>query len=306
MKYFYYNHVWEQPETLRTPTVYRARWRYQPGLSHPRERRIKLPGWLIDCAVDEECGEGMVPGQSPRRPRLANELHLYRPDTEFVEFQPAHRDRHNCFVLFSGGELGGLDRLFAPGETFLSLLDGDQTIIRLIEELAKLGALAVHDSFWEAQLLLFQIIARFHATYHPAAPNTLCRGAESVAGTDLVRRAELLLKSGIGNPPTCEELARKLDVSPSTLSHRFRREKGESVMKHLMELRIEQAKNLLEEGLSLSAIAAQTGFGNPFHFSRAFKRTVGLSPSKYRTAGNPPSRSAAQVRVREPLLPANV
>jgi len=296
MKYFYYNHVWEQPKALRMPTVYRARWRYQPGLPHSRERRIKLPGWLIDCAVDEECGEGMVPGQSPRRPRLANELHLYRPNTEFVEFQPAHRDRHNCFVLFSGGELGGLDRLFAPGETFLSLLDGDQTIIRLIEELAKLGALAVSDCFWSAEMLLFQIIAQFHSTCHAVAPNTLVWRTESVAEAGLVPRAEHLLKSGIGNPPTCEELARKLNVSASTLSHRFRREKGESVMKYLMKLRIEQAKHLLEEGLSLSAVAAQTGFDNPFHFSRAFKRTVGFSPSEYRAAENPPDRSATVLR----------
>jgi len=288
MKYFYYNQVWEQPKALRMPTVYRARWRYQPGLSHPRERRIKLPGWLIDCAVDEEFGEGMVPGQSPRRPRLANELHLYRPDTEFVEFQPAHRDRHNCFVLFSGGELGGLDRLFAPGETFLSLIDDDQRIIRLIEELAKLGDMAVSDCFWSAELLLFQIIAQFHSTCHSAASNTLEWRTESVAEAGLVHRAELLLKSEIGNPPTCEELARKLDVSSSTLSHRFRREKGESVMKYLMKLRIERAKALLKEELPLSVVAVQTGFGNVFHFSRTFRRTTGFSPSQYRATGKNP------------------
>ena len=145
-------------------------------------------------------------------------------------------------------------------------------------------------------MLLFQVIAQFHSTCHAVAPNTLVWRTESVAEAGLVPRAEHLLKSGIGNPPTCEELARKLNVSASTLSHRFRREKGESVMKYLMKLRIEQAKHLLEEGLSLSAVAAQTGFDNPFHFSRAFKRTVGFSPSEYRAAENPPDRSATVLR----------
>lgn len=41
---------------------------------------------------------------------------------------------------------------------------------------------------------------------------------------------------------------------------------------------MERAMHHLEAGLSVGATAAEVGYGDPYYFSRVFKRVVGLSP----------------------------
>lgn len=51
---------------------------------------------------------------------------------------------------------------------------------------------------------------------------------------------------------------------------------------YIVELRIRRAMQLLTDGiLSVSAIAEQCGFSSVYHFSRAFKCRVGISPSDF-------------------------
>jgi AraC-like DNA-binding protein len=48
---------------------------------------------------------------------------------------------------------------------------------------------------------------------------------------------------------------------------------------------MERAAELLaEDRLTVRAIAKQLGFGDPFYFSRTFRRHFGRSPSEYRDA----------------------
>jgi AraC-like DNA-binding protein len=47
--------------------------------------------------------------------------------------------------------------------------------------------------------------------------------------------------------------------------------------------RINRAKRRLGEGEDrIRAIAAELGYGDPFYFSRDFKKLTGLSPRRYR------------------------
>ena len=81
------------------------------------------------------------------------------------------------------------------------------------------------------------------------------------------------------------DVAERFSISPSGLILKFRRTTGQLPMRHLIGIRIEQAKRLLVNStLSLSKIAEQTGFDNCYYFSNSFKREVGISPSQYRKA----------------------
>lgn len=82
---------------------------------------------------------------------------------------------------------------------------------------------------------------------------------------------------------TIERVARACACSASTVSHLFRRHTGRSVKQYVAELRINQAKKLLETSdLPVQTVASLCGFANINYFSTAFKKTVGLSPTEYR------------------------
>ena len=93
------------------------------------------------------------------------------------------------------------------------------------------------------------------------------------------------LKQHFAQKLNMRNVAEHFAISPSGLILKFRRTTGQLPMRHLIGIRIEQAKRLLVNStLSLSKIAEQTGFDNCYYFSNSFKREVGISPSQYRKA----------------------
>jgi len=72
-----------------------------------------------------------------------------------------------------------------------------------------------------------------------------------------------------------------LHVSISSLSHRYKQEKGVSPITRLLSLRINYSKALLLKGYPLKAIAVQLGFTDAFHFSKTFKIMEGIPPREF-------------------------
>ena len=82
---------------------------------------------------------------------------------------------------------------------------------------------------------------------------------------------------------TLQALARVGSLSPSRLSHLFREQMGETPMQYLEKRRMERAQDLLQmTGKTVSQVAYDVGFNNPFYFSRVFKRRMGINPSLVR------------------------
>jgi two-component system response regulator YesN len=71
-------------------------------------------------------------------------------------------------------------------------------------------------------------------------------------------------------------------VSESYLSKQFVKEVGCNFIHYLTKLRIEEAKQLLEQGIKNSDISERIGYLNHEHFSRIFKKMTGFSPKAYR------------------------
>jgi AraC-like DNA-binding protein len=63
----------------------------------------------------------------------------------------------------------------------------------------------------------------------------------------------------------------------------FRRYDHQSPYQYLLRLRMNlAAEQLHQPGALVKQVAEQTGFDDPFHFSRAFKSVFGLSPDAFR------------------------
>lgn len=70
--------------------------------------------------------------------------------------------------------------------------------------------------------------------------------------------------------------------SKSTLLRTFTREKGVTPYRYLETVRINKARQLLEDGLNPAEAALNTGFSDQSHFNRYFTMFTGLTPALYR------------------------
>lgn len=85
-------------------------------------------------------------------------------------------------------------------------------------------------------------------------------------------------------PLSIGQLAEMANISPKYFVDLFKKNFGQSAMKYLSELRINEAKRYLlsaGEQLRLRDIALKVGYSDEFYFSRKFKKEVGVSPSDY-------------------------
>lgn len=81
---------------------------------------------------------------------------------------------------------------------------------------------------------------------------------------------------------TVARLARKMGLSSSQFTRRFKQETGSAPMDFFLALRLKKAQKLLRSGSkTMTEIAQDCGFGSTAHFSAAFKKHTKLSPTDY-------------------------
>jgi AraC-like DNA-binding protein len=115
---------------------------------------------------------------------------------------------------------------------------------------------------------------------HAAVPDAGKPGKEHRA----VSLAKDLLHAQLAAPPSLEELATAVNLSPFHFARVFRRATGMPPHTWLMQQRIARARALLQSGCLPLEVAMQLGFADQSHLSRQFKQVYGVGPGAYRTA----------------------
>ena len=99
----------------------------------------------------------------------------------------------------------------------------------------------------------------------------------------MVQQAKQWMEKEYQKPLQVEQMAKRLGVSRSYFSSRFQAEVGMSPSKYLTMVRMEQAKQLLQQtDEAMAQIALAVGYQDVFYFSKVFKKSEQLSPSEYR------------------------
>ncbi|MEO8205195.1 MAG: helix-turn-helix domain-containing protein [Chthoniobacterales bacterium] len=98
-----------------------------------------------------------------------------------------------------------------------------------------------------------------------------------------IRKATDLMAERLQTSVSLQSLAHDCGLSVSRLAHLFTEQMGVTPAKYLEAIRLQRAVQLLRStSLSITEIAAETGYVNAFYFSNRFKKEFGKSPSDFR------------------------
>ncbi len=107
--------------------------------------------------------------------------------------------------------------------------------------------------------------------------------AGAAAGNYIVREALHYMQSHCAEHLSLSDVAAHVYVSPWHLSKLINRHANQGFFDILGRMRMERAKTLLaDSGLRIHAVAEQVGYADVAHFSKSFKRLVGMTPGEYR------------------------
>jgi len=107
-------------------------------------------------------------------------------------------------------------------------------------------------------------------------------GAERLAFTTYYQ-ARTHIETHFRRLKTLHEISAERRVNNAYLCRLFRRYDHQSPYQFLLRLKMNLAAERLQQpGALVKQVAEEIGFGDPFHFSRAFKTVFGLSPDAFR------------------------
>ncbi len=106
--------------------------------------------------------------------------------------------------------------------------------------------------------------------------------ANSPARQKLVDRAKLLLTSDLSRRWTLADIAAQVGGSAVYLTQVFQQVEGMPLYRYQLNLRLARALDLMAEYDDLTALGLELGFSSHSHFTSAFQRTYGRSPSEFR------------------------
>ena len=133
--------------------------------------------------------------------------------------------------------------------------------------------------------LMFVEVVRRWLEQGKANTETASARSDWLAGLrdPLVSRALMQLHRRPAAAWTLETLAGEVGASRSRLAESFTRFVGQPPMQYLTQWRLQLAARMLADGSAkVAAVARDVGYRSEASFSRAFKRSVGISPAQWR------------------------
>lgn len=149
---------------------------------------------------------------------------------------------------------------------FLKVTELFSQLTKSVLSVRELAMLREREIFIEILTLLFQFTQREQYNY---------------SSVRIVDKVISYMVENYARSLTLSELSNYSGVSVSYLGYIFKSVTGRSPIDYLIEIRINMAKNLLKDGVSVTETSSLVGFNDIYYFSKVFKAREGISPSKY-------------------------
>ena len=104
-------------------------------------------------------------------------------------------------------------------------------------------------------------------------------------GNTAIRIAEKYILENINTSLSRDVVANAVYMDPSYFSRAFKRQTGVNFHEYVKNLRMEQAKQLLKNGMKVKDVCARIGYQDRNHFNKLFKQYTGCNPQDYKYYG---------------------
>ena len=224
-------------------------------------------GFILEHVV---AGRGYVVIDGKKNTVCKGDTYLVKPGESVEYYSDEKKPYEKLWVNFKGELPSKLVTMYKMHDTVYKNVD-------LVQEFDNLYALEkISTDVSEIHFEIAQIITQM-----------ILKLAKSVEGKkNISETAKTVLNDihlSIEKPFNLNELCKKIFLSKSEIIRIFKNSYGITPYQYLLNLRINQAKAILENGnSSVQHISEILCFSSPYHFSQSFKKKVGLSPLQYR------------------------
>ncbi len=191
------------------------------------------------------------------------------------------------FVGFSDIQLKGYEKNYIPlpceGNILHTTGELRQRLFKLCSSMEAEKSQSDQGRYFLMKAYLMQMLVYVIRSQGPAQENRLeGRAFESVNKKYVVEQIVNYFEDHYNEKISLDRIAENMYLSTFYISKIFKSETGEAPIRHLIKIRLEKAREILERKpqASIKEVAAQVGYEDVYHFSKQFKKHFGVSPSQ--------------------------
>lgn len=224
-----------------------------------------------------------------------HEYFLKSGDVMFIPPEISHRSvwmdssslSNRIILLFSDSLLEGgltfagsprLSRLLSGGEQHISLSPAGRSEFEIVMKYLN-NELASSDSecFCMRQMYVLQLCICLLRHGTGASFEKPRRNADNM------QAIQDYIHENYNKSLTLDSFASLFFMNPSAMARSFKAATGTTIISYINQLRVERAKEMLEQkSLPVAEVAKRVGFNTGTYFERVFKKNTGLTPSEFR------------------------
>ena len=233
------------------------------------KRPLGRSDWLITYTLEGE-GYFSIPGRDERC--LCGDLSLLRPGTPHQYGTRSGHTWNFVWAHFSSRMVG--TNLLQDTPLLIHAVENESARERIYQAFKRVVSDSIERSAYWSELCennlreILLLVAR----------------RESKQIDARIEETQHLLSANMTAAFRIEDLAKKVGLSPSRLSHLYKETIGISIVESLNQMRIRQAALLLEHtNRTATEVALDVGFQNYNHFANQFRKHYGDSPRAFQT-----------------------
>ncbi len=139
------------------------------------------------------------------------------------------------------------------------------------------------DGFSMKRLPVPELKQRFGVLLDQICEKILEMKKETDQDKSLSRKIETYIQENFQDPDLNISItSQHFGITPAYLSSIYKKQTGKSLLDYINTLRIDHARELLEQGLSVVEVAPMAGFRDSGSFIRAFKKKTGVTPGQFK------------------------